>query len=57
MTVPVLPLTASCLSLLPGFECLPGHLRKLSVTLGHLGTPDSFITYDWLVKTAILRKK
>ena len=29
-----LPLAASCLSSLPGFEFWPGHVRKVSVTLG-----------------------
>ena len=29
-----LPLTASCLSTLPGFESHPGHVRKLPVTWG-----------------------
>ena len=30
----VLPLTANCLSPLPGFESCPGHVRKLPVTWG-----------------------
>ena len=30
----VLPLTAHCLSPLPGFESWPGHVRKLPVTWG-----------------------
>ena len=28
------PLTARCLSTLPGFESRPGHVRKLPVTWG-----------------------
>ena len=31
-----LPLTASCLSPMPGFESLPGQVRKLPVTQGQM---------------------
>ena len=33
-----LPLTASCHSLLPGFESRPGHVRMMPVTLGFSGS-------------------
>ena len=48
------PLTACCLSPLPGLEFRPGHARRLPVIWGKaafflLVTPVSSTTYNWLV--------
>ena len=50
----VLPLTASGLSPLPGYEFRQGHVRKLPVTLDigggfRRGTMVSSTSYNWLV--------
>ena len=52
MAVPskALPITDSCLLLLPGFEPQPRHVRKLPVTIGMWFSPGSLLsstTNNW----------